>query len=98
MPQGFETITADDGQPPVKKIGANYTFAAADVNNGLTLHSSFRGTGHPVNALTVTATNSTVGESATSSPQTITVTDPPAPTPPTLTSFTASDPSASPPW
>jgi hypothetical protein len=78
MPQGFENVTADDGQPPITKRGANYTFAAADVNNGLTLYSSYKGEGHPVNALTITATNSTVGESASSAAKTITVTDPPA--------------------
>jgi hypothetical protein len=74
---GFETITAGDGHL-VAKHGGSYTFTAADVSSGLTLNSSFRGKGHPVNALTVTATNSTAGESATSSPQFITVTDPPA--------------------
>jgi hypothetical protein len=78
VPQGFESITADDGHAPVVQHGANYTFTAADVNNGLTLHSTFGGKGHPVNALTVTATSSTAGESAASSSQTITVTGPPA--------------------
>jgi len=74
VPQGFETITADDGHAPVAQKGANYTFTAADVNNGLTLHSTYRGGGHPVNPLTVTASNTTAGEKATSAPQTITVT------------------------
>jgi hypothetical protein len=78
VPQGFETITADDGNAPVVHHGANYTFTAADVNSGLTLHSTYRGGGHPVNPLTVTASNTTAGETATSAPQVIMVTDPPA--------------------
>ena len=58
--------------------GASITLSAAEVNSGLTLHSSFSGTGHPVNTLTVTATNSTPGEtSETTAPKTIKVTDPP---------------------
>jgi hypothetical protein len=44
----------------------------------LTLKSSYKGTGHPVNTLTVTANNTTSGETAASPSQTITVTDPPA--------------------
>jgi hypothetical protein len=42
------------------------------------LQSSYVGTDHPVNTLTITASNTTAGESTTSAPQTITVTDPPA--------------------
>jgi hypothetical protein len=48
------------------------------VNNGLTLHSTYSGRGQPVNQLTVTASNTTAGETATSTPQIITVTDSPA--------------------
>jgi hypothetical protein len=77
VPQGFESVTADDGNAPVVHHGANYTFAAADVNNGLTLHSTFKGKGHPTNTFTVTATNTTAGETATAAAQTIVVTDPP---------------------
>ena len=43
----------------------------------MTLHSSYTGTGQPVNTLTVTASNTTSGEGATSAAKTITVTDPP---------------------
>jgi hypothetical protein len=80
VPQGFESVTANDGHAPVVQHGANYTFTAADVNNGLTLHSTYRGGGHPVNLFTVTASNTTTGETTTSAPQIITVTDPPATT------------------
>jgi len=44
------------------------------------LISSYNGSGHPTNALTVSATNSTAGEAATSASYTINVTDPPAAT------------------
>ena len=53
----------------------------------LTLKSNYTGTSHPINVLTVTATNSTAGETATLAPKTITVTDPPAAA--TLTSANA---------
>jgi parallel beta-helix repeat protein len=48
------------------------------ITSGLTLNSSYNRQRHPVNTLTVTATNSTAGETGTSAAQTITVTDPPA--------------------
>jgi hypothetical protein len=41
------------------------------------LHSSYGGTGHPVNNLIVTASNTTSGEAASPVSQTIVVTDPP---------------------
>ena len=70
----FEAITDNLN----KKVfsGASVTLTAAEVNSGLTLHSSYGGTGQPVDVLTVTATNTTAGEGATSAAQTITVTDP----------------------
>lgn len=74
----FESITANDGHQPVAHRGANYTFTAGDVNAGLTLHSTYSGSGHPVNIFTLTAANLTPGEAATSAAQTIKVTDPPA--------------------
>ncbi|SED77800.1 autotransporter passenger strand-loop-strand repeat-containing protein [Rhizobiales bacterium GAS188] len=77
----FETITAGDGHLVRKLPGGTYIFTAADVNTagGLTLHSSYGGTGHPVNKLIVAAANTTAGElAATIPPKTITVTDPPA--------------------
>ncbi len=71
----FETIT--DALDNRTFSGSSVTLTAAEVNSGLTLHSTYAGSGQPVNILTVTATNTTVGESATSSAKTITVTDPP---------------------
>ena len=62
LPRGFETITANNGHLPITQDGSSYTFAAADVNYGLALSSSYKGNGHPVNTLTVTATNTTAGE------------------------------------
>ena len=53
------------------------TLTAAEVNSGLTLHLSYAGSGHPVNTLSVTATNTTPGETASTPPQNIAVTDPP---------------------
>ncbi len=73
----YETITAGDGSSGARK-GGNYTFAAADVASGLTLHSTYKGKGHPVATLTITATNTNAGESATSAAQTLSVTDPPS--------------------
>src|SRR5258708_36604933 len=73
----FETIT--DALDNRTFSGSSVTLTAAEVNSGLTLHSTYAGSGQPVNILTVTATNTTVGESSTSLAQTITVTDPPVP-------------------
>jgi len=42
------------------------------------LSSSYTGSDHPVATFTVTASNTTPGETATSAAQTMTVTDPPA--------------------
>jgi hypothetical protein len=96
----FETITAGDGHLVPKLPGGSYIFTAADVNTagGLTLHSSYRGTGHPVNKLIVAAANTTAGElAATIPPKTIRVTDPPVTITPggqglaLLTQFVAAD-------
>jgi hypothetical protein len=72
----YETVT--DNHDSTVFSGSSITLTSAEVTSGLTLHSSFTGTGHPVNTLTVTASNTTSGEAATSAAQTITVTDPPA--------------------
>ena len=72
---GFETIT--DALDHRTFAGGSVTLSAAEVNSGLTLHSTYGGNGQPVNILTVTATNLTTGERATSSVKTVTVTDPP---------------------
>ena len=81
----FETITAPSGDVVTsKKNGSTYTYTVTAPTgqsvNGLTLNSSYTGTGHPVSQLTITASNSTAGESATSAAITISVTDPPAAT------------------
>jgi hypothetical protein len=57
--------------------GTPVTLTAAEVSSGLTLKSSYTGTDHPVNTLSLTASNTTNGEAATSAAQSITVTDPP---------------------
>jgi hypothetical protein len=71
----YETIT--DNLDQTIFSGGSATLNAAEVNSGLTLHSSYGGTGHPVNNLIVTASNTTSGEAATPVTQTIVVTDPP---------------------
>ncbi|SHM81545.1 beta strand repeat-containing protein [Bradyrhizobium lablabi] len=71
----YETIT--DNLDQVIFSGGSVALSAAEVNSGLTLHSSYGGTGHPVNNLIVTASNTTSGEAASPVSQTIVVTDPP---------------------
>ena len=87
----YETIT--DNLDPILFSGGSVTLSAAEVNSGLTLHSSYAGTGHPVNNLIVTASNTTSGEAATSpAMQTIVVTDPPVTTASPPQSISASNP------
>src|SRR5262249_25645300 len=74
----YETITDSLDNITFRPRHGSITLTAAEVNSGLTLNSTYGGSGHPVNTLTVTATNSTTGEAGTSAAQTITVTDPPA--------------------
>jgi hypothetical protein len=74
----YETIT--DNLDQLVFNGNSVTLSAAEVNSGLSLHSSYGGTDHPVNNLIVTASNTKSGETATSAPQTIMVTDPPVTT------------------
>jgi beta-glucanase (GH16 family) len=74
----YETITSNiDGKT---FRGNNITLTAAQVEGGLTLHSNYKGSGHPVATLTATATGKdpVTGAIATSAAQKITVTDPPA--------------------
>jgi parallel beta-helix repeat protein len=74
----YESITDNlDGITFHPRHGS-VTLTAAEVNSGLTLNSTYGGSGQPVNTLTVTAINSTAGETGTSAALTITVTDPPA--------------------
>jgi hypothetical protein len=84
----FETITAPSGDV-VTRNGNTYTITAptGQAINNLVVHSSYKGKGHPQNTFNVTATNLTVGETATSASKSIIVTDPPptaAVTPPSL--------------
>jgi hypothetical protein len=72
----YETITDKlDGQT---FRGNNVTLTAAQVDSGLVLQSNYRGGGHPVATLTLTATGKdpSTGAVTTSASQTITVTDP----------------------
>jgi Polysaccharide lyase len=70
----YETIT--DNLDHKTFSGSSVTLTAAEVNSGLTLHSSYGGHGSPTSTLTVTATDKT-GTPVTSAAQTITVKDPP---------------------
>ena len=72
----YETITDKlDGQT---FSGKNITLTAAQVDSGLVLQSNYRGGGHPVATLTLTANakDPVTGAVTTAAPQTITVTDP----------------------
>ena len=72
----YETITDKlDGQT---FRGNNITLTAAQVDSGLVLHSYYRGGGHPVATLTLTANakDPVTGAVTTAAPKTITVTDP----------------------
>jgi hypothetical protein len=80
---GFETITAGAGEIVTQK-GSTYTVTATTPGasiSDLTLNSFFKGKGHPVSHLSVTAANTTAGEAATTASQTLTATDPPASAP-----------------
>ena len=69
----YETIT--DNRDKSVFSGGSVTVSAAEVNSGLTLNSSYAGSGHPVANLTFTASNSTPGDRSapTSAPQTIVI-------------------------
>jgi hypothetical protein len=94
----YETITAPSGNTVTSSLQADGTntwtitegtSAIGKPLTGLTLASQYTGTDHPVATFTVTASNTTSGETATSAAQTMTVTDPPA-------MASVSEPSASP--
>jgi hypothetical protein len=77
----YESITAAGATPVVSAGGSTYTFGAlptSDWNNGLVLHSTYTGHRHPTAVLTITASNTTSGETSTAASRTISVTDPPA--------------------
>jgi len=82
----YETISAP-GYTVSRQLQSNGTYTwtitessskAGTALTGLSLHSNYTGTGHPVATLTVTASDITTGEAATAASQTITMTDPPA--------------------
>ena len=60
--------------------GSSVTLTAAEVNSGLSLASNYTGTGHPVNTLSVTASDVIDGHTLASGAQNIVVTDPPVST------------------
>jgi hypothetical protein len=86
----YETVTAPSGVTVTSGLQADgtntWTITESASTTGapltaLTLSSSYTGSDHPVATFTVTASNTTPGETATSAAQTMTVTDPPAMTP-----------------
>jgi hypothetical protein len=93
----YERITAPSGDNVSRQLQSNGTYnwtitesasVAGTPLTGLILSSSYTGTNHPVANLTVTASNATSGEAASSASQILTVTDPPAATatnPPAIT-------------
>jgi hypothetical protein len=83
----YETITAPTGDTVTSSLQADgtntwtITEGASTSGNpltGLILASQYTGTDHPVATFVVTASNTTSGETATTTAQTIVVTDPPA--------------------
>jgi hypothetical protein len=75
IPRWLTIIDNADG----KTFGpGSATLTEREVNSGLTALSTYAGSGFPVDTLRFTASNMTPGESATSTSQGITVTDPPA--------------------
>ena len=84
----YESITAPAGNTVARSLQTNgtYTWTITEGSSttgkplsGLILSSSYTGADHPVATFAVTARNTTSGETATSAAQTMTVTDPPAP-------------------
>ena len=83
----YETVTAPSGVTVTGSLQADgtntWTITESASTTGapltaLTLSSSYTGSDHPVATFTVTASNTTPGETATSVAQTMMVTDPPA--------------------
>ena len=87
----YETITAPQGDNVSRSSqGRTYTYVITESGSttgtpltGLTLTSHYTGSSHPVANLTVTASDTTSGETATSPSKPIAVTDPPLSTAPT---------------
>jgi Bacterial Ig domain/Protein of unknown function (DUF642) len=72
----YETIT--DALDHKVFSGNSATLTAAEVDSGLTLSSSYTGSGRPVATLTLSATNGANSAALTTASQTLTVTDPPS--------------------
>jgi hypothetical protein len=70
----YESITDGLGD---RFHGSSITLTKAQVDSGLTLTSFYRGTGHPVATLTITASDTVGGVTSSSASQSIVVTDPP---------------------
>ena len=78
-PSGWTAFTGwSDTRPAV-------TLSEAQVDGGLTLHSYYRGHGHPTATLALTASDTVGGAPYSSAPQTITVHDPAPATSPQMT-------------
>ncbi|WFU78283.1 alkaline phosphatase family protein [Bradyrhizobium sp. CIAT3101] len=82
----YESITAPAGNTVTSSLQSDGTYTwtitegastTGQPLTGLTLSSSYTGTDHPVATFTVTASNTTTGETGTSAAQTMTVIDPP---------------------
>jgi hypothetical protein len=74
----YESVT--DNLDHKTFTGSSITLTAAEVNSGLSLASNYTGTGHPVNDLSVTASETIGHATLTSAAQIIKVTDPPTTT------------------
>ena len=75
--QAALALTVNGGAPIASTTAGAIPLTAAEVDSGLSLNSSYTGSGKPVNTLSVTAANTTPGETTTTGPQNIVVTDPP---------------------
>jgi adhesin HecA-like repeat protein len=77
----YESILAPAGDTVTHQAGASTWTISSTAGmsiTGLTLSSSYTGPGQPMAALSVTASNTTSGETASSASQILNVTDPPA--------------------
>jgi hypothetical protein len=79
----FQSITAAGARPAVTRHGSHYTYTfanlpASDWDNGLVLHSSYKGQHYGWNHLTVTVSQTTPGETGGDITKKIAVTNRPA--------------------
>jgi hypothetical protein len=78
----YESITDGLGD---RFHGSSITLTKEQVDSGLTLTSFYRGTGHPVATLSISASDTVGGVASSSASQSIVVTDPPPATSPATT-------------